>query len=117
MEIKTPRLSAVLQSRAEVERMLDAMSAYDRSQVSADWLARLRTAEEGDPWAFAFRLLLAETETEVGTCSFKGPTVDAAASKRVLEKCGFVYAGDYSDPDDGVVTRFEIAVGSSAQSS
>ena len=162
MQIKTPRLSAVLQSRAEVERMLDAMSAYDRSQVSADWLARLRTAEEGDPWAFAFRLLLAETETAVGTCSFKGPPVDgvveiaygvfpefegrgyateaaqalvalaaasrevslirahtlpdAAASKRVLEKCGFVYVGDHSDPDDGVVARFEITVGSSARS-
>ena len=50
--------------------------------------------------AFAFesdrvRLILAHTL----------PT--GAASKRVLEKCGFKYVGDVVDPDDGPVSRFE----------
>ena len=34
---------------------------------------------------------------------------DGAASKRVLVKCGFQYVGDVTDPDDGIVCRYEIA--------
>jgi RimJ/RimL family protein N-acetyltransferase len=29
------------------------------------------------------------------------------ASQRVLAKCGFAYVGDVTDPEDGVVSRFE----------
>jgi len=157
MELKTRRLTLVLQSRDEVERIVAAMPDHDRAQVSAHWLARLRTAVEGDPWAFAFRIVRAETGAEVGTCSFKGPPADgvveiaygvypecegngyateaaqalidfassrdevrlirahtlpnAPASKRVLTKCGFEYVGDTNDPEDGLVARFEKAVG------
>jgi ribosomal-protein-alanine N-acetyltransferase len=157
MELKTRRLTLVLQSRDEVERIVAEMPAHDRAQVSADWLARLRTAAEGDPWAFAFRIVRAETAAEVGTCSFKGPPAEgvveiaygvhpeyegdgyateaaqalvdfassrddvslirahtlpnARASKRVLTKCGFEYVGDTNDPEDGLVARFEKAVG------
>jgi RimJ/RimL family protein N-acetyltransferase len=32
---------------------------------------------------------------------------DAAASKRILEKCGFRYVGKTIDPEDGPVSRFE----------
>ena len=76
MELKTRRLTLVLQSRDEVERSVAAMPDHDRAQVSAEWLARLRTAAEGDPFAFAFRIVRRETGTEVGTCSFKGPPAD-----------------------------------------
>jgi [ribosomal protein S5]-alanine N-acetyltransferase len=76
MELKTQRLKVVLQTREEVERMIEAMSEYEKAQISTDWLARLSTAEEGDPWAYAFRVILHETDTVVGTCSFKGPPVD-----------------------------------------
>lgn len=34
---------------------------------------------------------------------------DGAASKRVLEKCGFRHVGEVIDPEDGLVWRFEIA--------
>ena len=34
---------------------------------------------------------------------------DGAASKRVLEKCGFQYVGEVVDPEDGPVLRFESA--------
>lgn len=153
----TQRLNVVLQTREEVERMIEAMSEYEKAQLSAEWLARLRTAEEGDPWAYAFRVVLRETATVVGTCSFKGPPVDgiveiaygispeyegngyateaaqaladfasslaevrlirahtlpdALASKRVLAKCRFEYIGESVDPEDGMVARFEKAVG------
>jgi RimJ/RimL family protein N-acetyltransferase len=32
---------------------------------------------------------------------------NSAASRRVLEKCGFEHVGELVDPDDGVVSRFE----------
>ena len=32
---------------------------------------------------------------------------DGAASKRVLEKCGFQHKGEVMDPEDGLVWRFE----------
>ena len=76
MEIKTQRLKVVLQTRAEVERMLDEMSEYDKAQVSADWLARLRASKEADPWAHGFRVVHADTAVKVGICSFKGPPED-----------------------------------------
>jgi RimJ/RimL family protein N-acetyltransferase len=34
---------------------------------------------------------------------------DGAASQRVLLKCGFMRVGEYVDPDDGPVVRFEIS--------
>jgi ribosomal-protein-alanine N-acetyltransferase len=34
---------------------------------------------------------------------------DGAASKRVLEKCGFTHVGEVIDPEDGLVWRFETA--------
>ena len=76
MELKTQRLKVVLQTREEVERMIEAMSDYERAQASTDWLARLRAAEERDPWAYASRVMHRETDTVVGTCSFKGAPVD-----------------------------------------
>ena len=36
---------------------------------------------------------------------------DAAASKRVLMKCGFRYVGETLDAEDGAVCRFERPVG------
>jgi RimJ/RimL family protein N-acetyltransferase len=33
---------------------------------------------------------------------------DGAASQRVLQKAGFRYVGDFVDPEDGLVRRFEV---------
>jgi ribosomal-protein-alanine N-acetyltransferase len=32
----------------------------------------------------------------------------ALASQRVLSKCGFRYLGEVTDPEDGVISRFEV---------
>jgi len=79
MELRTPRLNLILQTYDEVVRTIREMSEYDRAQVSADWLDRLREAEEGDPWRYAFRVVHRETGEVVGTCSFKGPPADGIA--------------------------------------
>jgi RimJ/RimL family protein N-acetyltransferase len=34
---------------------------------------------------------------------------DGRASQRVLAKCGFKYLGDITDPQDGVISRFEVS--------
>ena len=73
MELQTPRLRIVLQTRDEVERMIAALPEEHRAQVSPDWLAQMRASKPGDPWAFAFRELHRETGEEIGSCSFKGP--------------------------------------------
>lgn len=153
MTLSGPRLDLVLQTPDEVEHMIESLSDADRAEVSPDWLARVRAAREGDPWALAFRVVERSTRKEVGMCSFKGPPLagiveiaygidpgdqrkgfateaarllvefavaqpdvaivrahtlpDGAASKRVLEKCGFAWVGNVIDPDDGEVSRFE----------
>jgi ribosomal-protein-alanine N-acetyltransferase len=76
MELETPRLRLVLQTREEVEHSIDAMPESDRAQVSPDWLARMRTAQAGDPWAFAFRVMRRDSGSAIGMCSFKGPPVE-----------------------------------------
>jgi len=76
MELRTERLKIVLQTREEVERMIEAMSEQVRAQVSPEWLARMRAAQEPDPWAFAFQALDRDGGSLLGTCSFKGPPVD-----------------------------------------
>jgi CubicO group peptidase (beta-lactamase class C family) len=154
MELQTRRLKVVLQTRQEVERMIEAMPEHARSQLSAEWLARMRASKEPDPWANAFRVVRLDTDAVVGTCSFKGPPVEgvveiaygtnpedegngyateaaralvdfaasrpdvrlvraqtlpgARASQRVLAKCGFRYVGEAIDPEDGLVSRFEL---------
>jgi ribosomal-protein-alanine N-acetyltransferase len=76
MELETRRLKLVLQTREEVEHTLDAMPEADRAQVSPAWVARMRTAKAGDPWAFAFKVVLRDSGSSIGMCSFKGPPVD-----------------------------------------
>ena len=140
--------------------MIESMSEYEKSQLSADWLARFHASTEADPWVHGFRLLDRESGAIVGTCSFKGPPQDgsveiaygiapeqqgkgyateaaqalvdyafshgevrlarahtlpdASASKRVLAKCGFRYVGEIVDPEDGLVSRFELEAGEPA---
>jgi RimJ/RimL family protein N-acetyltransferase len=76
MELQTRRLRVVLQTREEVERMIEALPEYQKSQISPAWLAGMRAAKVGDPWAYAFRVVQRDTNSVIGTCSFKGPPVD-----------------------------------------
>jgi RimJ/RimL family protein N-acetyltransferase len=76
MELLTPRLRLVLQSREQVEQQIAAMPEEVRAQVSPAWLARMRTAPAGDPWMFAFQVQLQDTGAVVGSCSFKGPPAE-----------------------------------------
>lgn len=76
MELQTPRLRLVLQTREEVRATIAAMSPEHQAQVSPDWLARLDASADSDPWSRSFRLVHRETGDVVGTCGFKGPPVE-----------------------------------------
>ena len=133
--------------------MIEAMSPFEKAQLSAAWLAQFEASGAADPWVHGFRLVHRSSGSIVGFCSFKGPPTDGvveiaygiapdeqgkgyateaaralveyartfaevevvrahtlpdgAASKRVLEKCGFQHVGEIIDPEDGLVWRFE----------
>jgi RimJ/RimL family protein N-acetyltransferase len=76
MELNTQRLNLILQTPEEVEKMIAELPDDQRSQISPDWLARMRAAKVADPWLHAFRVVLRQTDAVVGTCSFKGPPTD-----------------------------------------
>src|SRR5262245_52306351 len=76
MVLQTPRLNVVLQTRREVERMIEAMSERDRAEVSADWLALVRASEDVDPWVRGFRAVHRDNGIVVGSCGFKGPPTE-----------------------------------------
>ena len=76
MELQTQRLRIVLQTPEEVEKTIEAMSEYEKSQISPDWLARMRAAKVASPWTHAFKVVQRDTDSIVGTCAFKGPPLD-----------------------------------------
>lgn len=49
------------------------MTPAERTELSADWLARLHAATAADPWVHGFSLVRRDTGAVVGTCGFKGP--------------------------------------------
>ncbi len=53
--------------------MVGAMTPSERAELSADWLARLRTSTSADPWTHGFSLVHRESDTVVGKVGFKGP--------------------------------------------
>jgi len=43
------------------------------SEASAEWLSKIETATEADPWTFGFALVHRERGQVIGVASFKGP--------------------------------------------
>ena len=76
MELSTPRLRLLLQSRDDIRAMMEGMSDYDRAQISADWLRLLEASTEPSPWIHGFRMVRKDTGDVIGSCSFKGPPRD-----------------------------------------
>jgi ribosomal-protein-alanine N-acetyltransferase len=55
---------------------IEAMDAYTRAQLSADWLALLASSAERDPWVHGFSVVQNESGAVVGTGGFKGPPAE-----------------------------------------
>ena len=63
----------MLLSRAETRARIEAMTAEDRKQLSAAWLALVESSDESVPWIDGFSLVDRGTGATVGSCGFKGP--------------------------------------------
>ena len=71
--VETKRLKLIPKTHEEVCAMVEAMSASDKAQLSAEWLARLYASTVADPWTHGFSMLHRDSNAIVGTCGFKGP--------------------------------------------
>jgi [ribosomal protein S5]-alanine N-acetyltransferase len=76
MELQTPRMRLILQTREEVRAAIAAMNAEHQAQVSPEWLARLDASPDFDPWNRSFGAVHRESGAVVGSCGFKGPPAD-----------------------------------------
>lgn len=73
IRIQTQRLDLILQSVEETFARIDAMTRAEKEQLSADWLARVRSATSPDPWIHGFTIRKRGDDVVVGECGFKGP--------------------------------------------
>ena len=61
------------QTVGDTRAMLAAMSDAERAEVSPEWLARLDSLKEPDPWVLGFAVVLRDNGFVVGTAGYKGP--------------------------------------------
>jgi ribosomal-protein-alanine N-acetyltransferase len=69
----TDNLELLLQTSEEVLASIDAMSAADRSEVSPEWVARVKESTSADLWTHGFAVVQRESGAVVGHCAYKGP--------------------------------------------
>jgi ribosomal-protein-alanine N-acetyltransferase len=71
--LQTKNLKLVPQSLEEVLAMVEAMTPSEKTELSADWLARLRASTPPDTWTLGFSMVQLGSNVVVGKCGFKGP--------------------------------------------
>ena len=72
-DIETANLRLVIREPADVLTWIEALSASDRAEVSADWIARVRAAKAADPWVCGFVMVHRASDAVVGSCAYKSP--------------------------------------------
>jgi [ribosomal protein S5]-alanine N-acetyltransferase len=110
LSIPTARLRLNLESTEAVLARIEAMSPADRAEVSAEWLARMRTTEPS-AWTHGFEVVDAVTGTAVGSCGFKGPpdpegTVEIAYSVHPDQR-----GRGYAKESAGALVEFAFGAG------
>ena len=71
--LETKNIKLVPKTLPEVHAMIEAMSADEKLQLSADWLALLHGSTSANPWVHGFSMVQRDSEVIVGTAGFKGP--------------------------------------------
>ena len=168
--MKTANLELLPQTPGHLRALLEGVENFEKSsgfkiaagiremmtsdEVSAEYLAMLKSATAADPWTFGFAVLHTADRLVIGCGGFKGPpnadgvveiaygiapgyrgrgfATEAAqrlvsyaldsglvrtirahtlpepnASTHVLAKCGFRRIGEVTDPEDGLVWRWQ----------
>ena len=73
MNITTPALELRLQTKSQALFEYERASPEDKAQVAPEWLARVNSSQDSDPWVHGFKMVLRQDGTEVGRCGFTGP--------------------------------------------
>ena len=71
--IQTKNLRLVPLNREEVLRQIETMTASEKTELSADWLAKFHASTATDPWVHGFSLVHRDSGLKVGNAGFKGP--------------------------------------------
>ena len=71
--LETPNLTLFNESIEDARAKIELMSADDRAELSAEWLALLQSADTDSPWITGFIIVRKNDGNEVGQCGFKGP--------------------------------------------
>jgi len=71
--IRTTSLELIAKTRADAEAMLKGMTAYERAQVSAGWLALLESSGDSNPWIHGFSAVRRDDSAAIGTGGYTGP--------------------------------------------
>lgn len=79
MNLHTERLELRLQTPHEVLKWVDSLSLDVQREISAEWLARLRSATTADPWSCTFTIIEKLSGVSVGSCGFKGPPLESGS--------------------------------------
>jgi RimJ/RimL family protein N-acetyltransferase len=109
--IQTVRLNLVLQTPDEVLAWVASLPPADRAEVSPDWIARVRSTEDGDPWALSYKVVDRATGAVVGGCSFKGPP-DAAGMVELAYGIDSPHRGrGFATEVAGALTEFALTDG------
>lgn len=72
-DLETESLKLVVRDPAEVLKWVEAMSASDRAEISADWLGRVRAATSAEPYICGFVMVHRASGTVIGSCGYKSP--------------------------------------------
>ena len=71
--IQTETLELVVREPGEIRSWVDSISASERAEISADWLARLQASTSADPWTCGFAMVHRDSHAVVGICGYKSP--------------------------------------------
>jgi len=73
VRIRTAQLELVAKSKADVQAMIDAMTPYEKAQMSAEWLSHFAKSSSPDPWIHGFTAMRRDDSAAVGTGGFAAP--------------------------------------------
>lgn len=76
MTIPGDTIELVTRTPAEVLVWIDSLDPATRAEISPDWVARISSSAEPDPWVHGFVMVDRDNGEPVGSCAFKGPPDD-----------------------------------------
>lgn len=71
--IETENLKLIVREPVEVLAWIESLSASEKAEISADWVARVRAATSADPYICGFVMVHRTSGTMIGNCGYKSP--------------------------------------------